>query len=77
MSRAYKNGESKEVYDIVFDSHTLHGFTYLEAEKEINKLFRAFNTVGATASIVSPVTGKIVDIYYLDKDNRIGYVAIN
>lgn len=51
--------------------------TYDEVKEEISDIFSCYRTVGMTASVVSVETGKIVSIYYLDKDFRMGCVAIN
>ena len=73
----YLNKADEPQYNIVVNGHTIGPYSYEESKTEILQLFRAYRTVGATISIVSPVTGKIVDIYFLDKNFRMGSVAIN
>ena len=53
-------------FSVVFNAHTLSGYTYAEAIDEMVKLFQTFRTVGATASILNE--NGVFEIWYLDKD---------
>lgn len=65
------------MYEVIFGERTFGPYRYeVDCLCKIQELLKA-GPDGRTASVKSTRTGKIVDIYYKDKDHDIRSIPIN